>query len=48
MSEQIIGPGKTVTLHFAIKLNDGQVVDSNFEGNPATFTVGDGKPAGRV
>lgn len=42
MSEQIIGPGKTVTLHFAIKLDDGQVVDSNFEGNPATFTVGDG------
>lgn len=42
MSEQIIGPGKTVTLHFAIKLDDGQVVDSNFEANPATFTVGDG------
>lgn len=38
----LIGPGKTVTLHFAIKLEDGQVVDSNFEGDPATFTVGDG------
>ena len=41
MSEQI-GPGKKVTLHFAIKLEDGQVVDSNFESKPATFAVGDG------
>ncbi|WP_027857404.1 FKBP-type peptidyl-prolyl cis-trans isomerase [Marinobacterium jannaschii] len=42
MSDLVIGPGKTVTLHFAIKLDDGQLVDSNFEGSPATFTVGDG------
>ncbi len=42
MSEQTIGPGKTVTLHFAIKLEDGQIVDSNFEVEPATFTIGDG------
>nr|WP_067296766.1 peptidylprolyl isomerase [Marinobacterium profundum] len=42
MSDQTIGPGKTVTLHFAIKLEDGQLVDSNFENKPATFTVGDG------
>jgi len=39
---KLIGPGKTVTLHFAIKLEDGQVIDSNFEAEPATFTVGDG------
>lgn len=39
---KLIGPGKTVTLHFAIKLEDGQIVDSNFEADPATFTVGDG------
>lgn len=39
---KLIGPGKTVTLHFAIKLEDGQVVDSNFNDDPATFTVGDG------
>ena len=38
----LIGPGKTVTLHFAIKLEDGQVIDSNFDGEPATFSVGDG------
>ncbi len=36
-----IGPGTEVTLHFAIKLEDGSVVDSNFESKPATFTVGD-------
>lgn len=42
MSVNMIGPGSTVTLHFAIKLDDGQLVDSNFEGEPATFTVGDG------
>ncbi|OMH28404.1 peptidylprolyl isomerase [Motiliproteus sp. MSK22-1] len=42
MSEQVIGPGKTVTLHFAIKLEDGEVVDSTFDKSPATFSVGDG------
>ena len=42
MSSNMIGKGSTVTLHFAIKLEDGQLVDSNFEGSPATFTVGDG------
>lgn len=39
---KLIGPGKTVTLHFAIKLEDGQIVDSTFDKAPATFTVGDG------
>lgn len=39
---KLIGPGKTVTLHFAIKLEDGQIVDSNFDKEPAVFTVGDG------
>ncbi|MGH1463057.1 MAG: FKBP-type peptidyl-prolyl cis-trans isomerase [Neptuniibacter sp.] len=39
---KLIGPGKTVTLHFSIKLEDGQIVDSNFDKEPATFTVGDG------
>ena len=31
-----------VTLHFALKLDDGQIVDSTFESEPATLTVGDG------
>jgi FKBP-type peptidyl-prolyl cis-trans isomerase SlpA len=29
-------------MHFAIKLTDGQIVDSNFEGAPVEFEVGDG------
>jgi len=37
-----LGPGTRVTLHFALRLPDGEVIDSNFEREPATFTVGDG------
>ena len=37
-----VGPETTVTLHFEIRLENGDVVDSNFDGKPATFTVGDG------
>lgn len=42
MSEQRIGQNSTVTLHFALKFDNGDVVDSNFEKDPATFTIGDG------
>jgi FKBP-type peptidyl-prolyl cis-trans isomerase SlpA len=42
MSELPIGPGARVTLHFALKLANGDVVDSTFERAPASFTVGDG------
>ncbi|NLJ11711.1 FKBP-type peptidyl-prolyl cis-trans isomerase [Denitrificimonas caeni] len=42
MSEQRIGQNSTVSLHFALKFDNGDVVDSNFEKDPATFTVGDG------
>jgi FKBP-type peptidyl-prolyl cis-trans isomerase SlpA len=42
MSELTIGPGRKVTMHFAIKLQDGQIVDSNFDSTPAEFEVGDG------
>ena len=42
MSDVVVGPGRQVTLHFALKLEDGQVVDSNFDSQPATFVVGDG------
>lgn len=31
-----------ITLHFELALEDGQLVDSNFEGSPAQFTFGDG------
>jgi FKBP-type peptidyl-prolyl cis-trans isomerase SlpA len=42
MTEQRIGAATEVTLHFAIKLENGDVVDSNFAKSPATFKVGDG------
>lgn len=42
MSDLNIGPGAKVTLHFALKLDDGSIVDSTFEREPAVFTIGDG------
>lgn len=37
-----IGPGVKVTLNFAIRLDNGDVVDSTFDSQPASFEVGDG------
>ncbi len=37
-----VGPGMAVTLHFSLELEDGSVVDSNFDGKPASFVYGDG------
>ena len=42
MSNNVIGEHSRVTLHFSLKLDDGSEIDSNFEGEPATFMVGDG------
>lgn len=42
MSNNVIGEHSRVTLHFRLKLEDGTQVDSTFEGEPASFTVGDG------
>jgi len=42
MRELAIGPGTKITLHFALQLDNGDMVDSNFERDPAIFTVGDG------
>jgi len=42
MTDVRIGPDKEVTLHFALKLDNGDVVDSTFDKKPATFKVGDG------
>ena len=42
MNELRIAQGSQVTLHFAIKLENGDVVDSTFDKQPASFTVGDG------
>lgn len=38
-----IATASEVTLHFSIALQDGRLVDSNFEGQPASFVMGDGK-----
>ena len=37
-----ISNGKQVELHFALKLEDDQVVDTTFDKNPAKLVVGDG------
>lgn len=42
MTEMRIGPDSRVTLHFALKLEDGSVVDSTFDKKAASFSMGDG------
>ncbi|MFP6798256.1 MAG: FKBP-type peptidyl-prolyl cis-trans isomerase [Pseudomonas sp.] len=42
MTDVRIGPDREVSLHFALKLDNGDVVDSTFDKKPATFKVGDG------
>lgn len=37
-----VGEGMEVTLHFTVKLEDGEVVDSTRDKQPATFQLGDG------
>ncbi|SFM60559.1 FKBP-type peptidyl-prolyl cis-trans isomerase [Marinobacter zhejiangensis] len=41
MNELPVDKGTRVTLHFALKLNDGQVVDTTFEKEPASLSIGD-------
>ena len=38
----MIQDNSTITLHFSLSLENGDVVDSTFEKQPATFTFGDG------
>lgn len=42
MNDLTIGPGTQVTLHFSLGLEDGEVIDTNFNSDPVTFVVGDG------
>lgn len=37
-----IDQGIRVTLYFSLALENGEIVDSNFDAKPATFTLGDG------
>ncbi|HAD08273.1 MAG TPA: peptidylprolyl isomerase, partial [Porticoccaceae bacterium] len=39
---ETINSSSRVTMHFSLALGDGTLVDSNFEGQPASFTMGDG------
>ena len=34
--------GSRVTLHFALRLSDGWVAESSFDGEPVSFVMGDG------
>ena len=38
-----IGPGTRVSLNFALVLEDGSEIDSNFGSDPVSFVFGDGK-----
>jgi FKBP-type peptidyl-prolyl cis-trans isomerase SlpA len=42
MTALAVGPNTQVTLHFALRLEQGEIVDSTFERAPASFVVGDG------
>lgn len=42
MTSLTVSEGTQVTLHFALKLTSGEVIDSTFEGDPAQFILGDG------
>ncbi len=37
-----ITPGCTVRMHFSLALEDGTVMDATHDGEPMTFTLGDG------
>ena len=46
MTDPVITAGSKVTMHFALRLESGEVVDSTFTGKPASFVVGDGNLPG--
>lgn len=42
MTTLTVGPNTKITLHFSLKLEDGQLVDSTFDSQAAEFVFGDG------
>lgn len=42
MSDKTIGLDSRITLHFSLLLEDGYVIDSTFDKQPASFQYGDG------
>ena len=41
-NDLLIECGAGVTLHFSLSLTNGEIIDSNFEQDPASFRLGDG------
>ncbi|WP_197470190.1 MULTISPECIES: peptidylprolyl isomerase [unclassified Oleiphilus] len=39
----VVGENTLVTLHFSLSMEDGAVIDSTFDKNPARFEYGDGQ-----
>ncbi len=37
-----VGPGREIKLHFAIRLENGELIDSTFEQEPVSFRYADG------
>lgn len=48
MIDPMITVGRKVIMHFALQLDNGDVVDSTFNGKPASFVLGDGNLPGAV
>ncbi|MFL0805728.1 MAG: FKBP-type peptidyl-prolyl cis-trans isomerase [Oceanobacter sp.] len=42
MSVATISANSQISLHFSLKMDDGQVIDSTFDRAPASFSMGDG------
>ncbi len=42
MSTILVSKGRQVVLHFSLAMEDGSLVDSTFERQPATLVIGDG------
>lgn len=42
MSVATVTANSQISLHFSLKMDDGQVIDSTFERAPASFSMGDG------
>ena len=42
LDDDQIRPGSRVTMHYTVRLEDGMVADTSREGEPLTFTLGDG------
>lgn len=41
-ADALIEDGAQVSLYFSLALADGEIIDSNYDGNPASFRLGDG------